>query len=99
MTKFLDEIFAGKDGLSSREICIMASIAYGAFARKPYSISTLNSKYEWPQSSVSRYVSKLIELRLVCETIDPDDRRKRYLALTEKGIENHRRLCKRISNL
>ena len=96
---FFDGIYILSDGLNPREICILASIAYGTFARKPFSVGTLSDKYDWPMSTVSRSVGALIESHLVCETIDLDDRRKKSLALTNAGAEIYNKLCKRISNL
>jgi DNA-binding MarR family transcriptional regulator len=52
---------------------------------RPPTVTDLCEATGLPKSSISRYVSAQMTQDMIAETIDPSDRRRRKLVLTEKG--------------
>ena len=50
-------------------------------------------------SSISRYISAQMKSGMVAEVIDPQDRRRRKLVLTEKGVTERRWQVKQVRKI
>jgi DNA-binding MarR family transcriptional regulator len=57
---------------------------------RPPTVTDLCEASGLPKSSISRYISAQMSRDMVAEVIDPKDRRRRKLILTEKGLEERR---------
>ena len=57
---------------------------------RPPTVTDLCEATGLPKSSISRYISAQMSQGMVAEVIDPNDRRRRKLVLTEKGKDERR---------
>jgi DNA-binding MarR family transcriptional regulator len=57
---------------------------------RPPTVTDLCEATGLPKSSISRYISAQMAQGMVAEVIDPADRRRRRLVLTDKGKEERR---------
>ena len=57
---------------------------------RPPTVTDLCEATGLPKSSISRYISAQMAANMVAEVIDPNDRRRRKLVLTEKGQDERR---------
>jgi DNA-binding MarR family transcriptional regulator len=57
---------------------------------RPPTVTDLCDATGLPKSSISRYISSQMTQQMVAEIIDPTDRRRRKLVLTEKGQDERR---------
>jgi DNA-binding MarR family transcriptional regulator len=67
----------------------MTTVVLNELGRAP-TVTELCEATGLPKSSISRYISAQMELDLLTETIDPRDRRRRLLSLTETGQAERR---------
>ncbi len=95
MCSILDSIYGvvNRSSLTFGEACVLCSIANGTVKKNYVSATNLASKYKLPKSTISNYLTRLISAGFVQETVDADDRRKRYLALTPQTIIAHGEVC------
>jgi DNA-binding MarR family transcriptional regulator len=63
---------------------------------RPPTVTDLCDATGLPKSSISRYISSQMTRDMVSEVIDPNDRRRRKLILTEKGLEERRWQVKQV---
>ena len=66
---------------------------------RPPTVTDLCEATGLPKSSISRYVSTQMKRGMVQEIIDPGDRRRRKLVLTDKGLEERRWQVKNIRKI
>jgi len=57
---------------------------------RPPTVTDLCEATGLPKSSISRYISAQMAANMVAEVIDPNDRRRRKLVLTDKGQDERR---------
>ena len=57
---------------------------------RPPTVTDLCDATGLPKSSISRYISAQMAQGMVAEVIDPNDRRRRKLVLTDKGKDERR---------
>jgi DNA-binding MarR family transcriptional regulator len=67
----------------------MTTIVLNELGRAP-TVTELCEATGLPKSSISRYISAQMEKGLIDESIDPQDRRRRMLRITEKGKADRR---------
>lgn len=63
---------------------------------RPPTVTDLCEATGLPKSSISRYISAQMAQGMVAEVIDPNDRRRRKLVLTEKGKDERRWQVKQV---
>lgn len=66
---------------------------------RPPTVTDLCEATGLPKSSISRYISAQMKADMVAEIIDPQDRRRRKLVLTEKGINERRWQVKQVRKI
>lgn len=66
---------------------------------RPPTVTDLCDATGLPKSSISRYISAQMSQGLVAEVIDPNDRRRRKLVLTDKGAEERRWQVKQVRKI
>lgn len=66
---------------------------------RPPTVTDLCDATGLPKSSISRYISAQMKADMVSEVIDPNDRRRRKLVLTEKGIAERRWQVKQVRKI
>lgn len=66
---------------------------------RPPTVTDLCEATGLPKSSISRYISSQMTQGMVAEIIDPNDRRRRKLVLTDKGMEERRWQIKSVRKL
>jgi DNA-binding MarR family transcriptional regulator len=66
---------------------------------RPPTVTDLCEATGLPKSSISRYISAQMKAGMVSEVIDPQDRRRRKLVLTEKGINERRWQVKHVRKI
>ncbi len=66
---------------------------------RPPTVTDLCEASGLPKSSISRYISAQMTRNMVAEVIDPSDRRRRKLVLTEKGMEERRWQVKQVRKI
>lgn len=66
---------------------------------RPPTVTDLCEATGLPKSSISRYISAQMTRNMVSEIIDPNDRRRRKLVLTEKGTEERRWQVKQVRKI
>ncbi|MBT8442152.1 MAG: MarR family winged helix-turn-helix transcriptional regulator [Gammaproteobacteria bacterium] len=66
---------------------------------RPPTVTDLCEATGLPKSSISRYISSQMTLGMIAEVIDPNDRRRRKLVLTDKGLEERRWQIKTVRKL
>jgi DNA-binding MarR family transcriptional regulator len=66
---------------------------------RPPTVTDLCDATGLPKSSISRYISSQMTRNMVSEVIDPNDRRRRKLVLTEKGMEERRWQVKQVRKI
>jgi DNA-binding MarR family transcriptional regulator len=66
---------------------------------RPPTVTDLCEATGLPKSSISRYISSQMAQGMVAEVIDPNDRRRRKLVLTDKGKEERRWQVKSVRKL
>jgi DNA-binding MarR family transcriptional regulator len=76
----------------------MTTIVLNELGRPP-TVTDLCEATGLPKSSISRYISSQMTRNMVAEVIDPSDRRRRKLVLTDKGTEERRWQVKQIRKI
>ena len=66
---------------------------------RPPTVTDLCEATGLPKSSISRYISAQMTQGMVAEVIDPNDRRRRKLVLTDKGKDERRWQVKHVRKL
>ena len=66
---------------------------------RPPTVTDLCDATGLPKSSISRYISTQMKADMVAEVIDPQDRRRRKLVLTEKGKDERRWQVKHVRRI
>jgi DNA-binding MarR family transcriptional regulator len=66
---------------------------------RPPTVTDLCDATGLPKSSISRYISTQMKADMVAEVIDPQDRRRRKLVLTEKGKDERRWQVKHVRKI
>ena len=66
---------------------------------RPPTVTDLCEATGLPKSSISRYISAQMKADMVSEVIDPQDRRRRKLVLTEKGANERRWQVKHVRKI
>lgn len=66
---------------------------------RPPTVTDLCEATGLPKSSISRYISSQMTQGMVAEVIDPNDRRRRKLVLTDKGKDERRWQVKHVRKL
>ena len=66
---------------------------------RPPTVTDLCDATGLPKSSISRYISAQMKSGMVAEVIDPQDRRRRKLVLTDKGITERRWQVKQVRKI
>jgi len=66
---------------------------------RPPTVTDLCDATGLPKSSISRYISSQMTQGMVAEVIDPNDRRRRKLVLTDKGKDERRWQVKHVRKL
>ena len=66
---------------------------------RPPTVTDLCEATGLPKSSISRYISSQMTQGMVAEVIDPHDRRRRKLVLTDKGKDERRWQIKSVRKL
>jgi len=66
---------------------------------RPPTVTDLCDATGLPKSSISRYISAQMTQGMVAEVIDPSDRRRRKLVMTDKGKEERRWQVKHIRGI
>ena len=66
---------------------------------RPPTVTDLCDATGLPKSSISRYISTQMKAEMVAEVIDPQDRRRRKLVLTEKGKDERRWQVKHVRKI
>lgn len=66
---------------------------------RPPTVTDLCEATGLPKSSISRYISAQMKAGMVAEVIDPNDRRRRKLVLTDKGINERRWQVKQVRKI
>ena len=66
---------------------------------RPPTVTDLCDATGLPKSSISRYISAQMTQNMVAEIIDPTDRRRRKLVLTEKGTDERRWQIKNVRKI
>lgn len=66
---------------------------------RPPTVTDLCEATGLPKSSISRYISAQMTQGMVAEVIDPNDRRRRKLVLTEKGKDERRWQVKHVKKV
>ena len=66
---------------------------------RPPTVTDLCEATGLPKSSISRYISAQMKANMVSEEIDPQDRRRRKLVLTEKGLNERRWQVKNVRKI
>lgn len=66
---------------------------------RPPTVTDLCDATGLPKSSISRYISSQMTRNMVSEVIDPSDRRRRKLVLTDKGTEERRWQVKQVRKI
>jgi len=66
---------------------------------RPPTVTDLCDATGLPKSSISRYISAQMKAEMVAEVIDPQDRRRRKLVLTEKGKDERRWQVKHVRKI
>ncbi len=66
---------------------------------RPPTVTDLCDATGLPKSSISRYISAQMKADMVAEIIDPQDRRRRKLILTEKGKHERRWQVKHVRKI
>ena len=76
----------------------MTTIVLNELGRPP-TVTDLCEATGLPKSSISRYISTQMSADMVAEVIDPQDRRRRKLVLTEKGKNERRWQVKQVRKI
>ena len=84
----LTEVFPGT--LTLNEMRVAHAALTGVVADRPTANSALSEQLGISKATVSRAVLRMIELGVYAETVHPDDRRRRVLALTDQGRQTVR---------
>ncbi len=66
---------------------------------RPPTVTDLCESTGLPKSSISRYISAQMTANMVAEVIDPQDRRRRKLVLTETGKDERRWQVKQVRKI
>ncbi len=66
---------------------------------RPPTVTDLCEATGLPKSSISRYISTQMKADMVAEVIDPQDRRRRKLVLTDKGKDERRWQVKHVRKI
>ncbi len=66
---------------------------------RPPTVTDLCEATGLPKSSISRYISAQMKAAMVTEVIDPKDRRRRKLVLTEEGVTERRWQVKQVRKI
>jgi DNA-binding MarR family transcriptional regulator len=66
---------------------------------RPPTVTDLCDATGLPKSSISRYISAQMTQGLIAEVIDPTDRRRRKLVLTDKGKEERKWQVKHVRKI
>ena len=66
---------------------------------RPPTVTDLCEASGLPKSSISRYISAQMTRDMIAEVIDPKDRRRRKLVLTEKGLDERRWQVKQVRKI
>lgn len=66
---------------------------------RPPTVTDLCDATGLPKSSISRYISAQMTQGMVAEVIDPNDRRRRKLVLTDKGKDERRWQVKHVRKI
>ncbi|TDJ44969.1 MAG: MarR family transcriptional regulator [Gammaproteobacteria bacterium] len=66
---------------------------------RPPTVTDLCDATGLPKSSISRYISAQMTQNMVAEIIDPNDRRRRKLVLTDKGSDERRWQVKHVRKI
>jgi DNA-binding MarR family transcriptional regulator len=66
---------------------------------RPPTVTDLCDATGLPKSSISRYISTQMKADMVAEVIDPQDRRRRKLVLTENGKDERRWQVKHVRKI
>jgi|GEM_PF-1762621 len=66
---------------------------------RPPTVTDLCEATGLPKSSISRYISAQMKANMVSEVIDPQDRRRRKLVLTEDGMDERRWQVKQVRKI
>jgi len=66
---------------------------------RPPTVTDLCDATGLPKSSISRYISAQMKQGMVAEVIDPSDRRRRKLVMTDKGKDERRWQVKHIRGI
>lgn len=66
---------------------------------RPPTVTDLCDATGLPKSSISRYISAQMKSGMVAEVIDPNDRRRRKLVLTDKGLTERRWQVKQVRKI
>lgn len=69
------------------ELQIICRVASAEHRGLTVTVSDLARQVRKPRTTVSKYVSRFLKLRMIEEMIDPDDRRRRILLPTEDGLK------------
>lgn len=95
LSKALDALYTQSElrPMTLSESCVMAHIALCSLQGEHTTVSKLSAFYKIPKSTASDYVARYISMGLVKETIDPSDRRRRLLMLSDAGELRNQDFC------